>query len=100
MLPLFAIANLVFPDAEASKISPELVWLTTRAPLLPIPTEITRGEEGIEGVDGLEPMKTPESASEERTMLPEPFGVSVRLLLLPVVASVVPEMERLFVPKS
>ncbi len=52
------------------------------------------------GVLALDPIRTPESKSEVRMVLPEPLGVIVRLLLLPVVEIVVPVNCSLFVPKS
>ena len=76
-----AIANLVAPDADAAKISPEFFWLTISAALLPMPPETESGAM----VFVLDPTKTPELKSDVRTVLPEPFGVKVRLWLAPVV---------------
>ena len=94
--PVFATLNLVVPDALAAMISPAFVWFTMNAPLEPIPPETESGA----GVLAADPTNTPELKSDVRTVLPEPFGVRVRLLLLPDVEMVVPVIERLFVPKS
>ena len=94
--PVLATLNRVVPEALAAIRSPEFVLFTMKAALLPIPPKTERGA----SVFAEEPIKTPELKSEERIVLPEPFGVRVRLLLLPDVEMVVPVIERLFVPKS
>ena len=92
---MFASLNLVTPDEEAANISPLFVWLTIKEAFPPIPPEIERGA----GVLADEPISTPELKSDERTILPDPLGVRVILLLLPFVI-VLPDTDRLFVPKS
>ncbi len=86
IVPLLPIANLVTPLEEAAKISPELVWFTIAAALLPMPPETESGA----GVFADDPIKTPESKSDERTVLPEPFGVIFTLLFVPPVIVNVP----------
>src|SRR3712207_6764312 len=78
-LPLFATLNLVTPAALAVIRSPELPLLTMNEALLPIPPLTESGA----GVFAAEPMETPVLKSLERIVPPEPFGGSVRLLLLP-----------------
>src|SRR2546429_604237 len=82
------MVNLVAPEALAVKRFPELVWLTISAALPPMPPEIDRGARVL--VD--DPIKTPELASEVRTVLPEPLGVRVRLWFAPVVWMVAPAL--------
>jgi hypothetical protein len=85
-LPLLATVNLVAPLALAVKILPELVWLIIAAALLPIPPETDSGA----GVLADEPILTPELKSDVRMVLPEPAGVNVRSVFVPVVIVNVP----------
>ena len=62
----------------------------------PIPPDTERGAIVLPD----EPMSTPVFASDVSIMFPEPLGVRVRLLLLPVVEIVLSSINILFVPKS
>jgi len=81
--PLLLTVNLVVPEEEAVRRSPEFVWLTIREAFAPIPPETDRGA----GVLVEEPMSTPLLKSEVRMVFPEPLGVTVRLLFAVVVMS-------------
>jgi len=60
--------------------------LIIAAALLPMPPETERGAIVLEA----DPMRTPDWNVDVRTVLPEPFGVRVRLPLPPVVNVSVP----------
>ena len=86
ILPRLFTVKSVVPDALAVMRSPLFFWFTIKAALLPIPPEIESGARVLV----LEPIRTAELKSEVRTVLPEPFGVSVKLWLVPVVWIVAP----------
>ena len=72
---MFCTLNLVTPEAEAAKRSPELRLLTMREAFDPIPPDIERGA----GVFAELPIKTDESKSDERIRFPVPFATNERL---------------------
>jgi len=60
--------------------------LIIAAALLPMPPDTDNGASVFDD----EPMRTPDWKVDVRTVLPEPFGVKVKLPLLPVVKVSVP----------
>jgi len=78
--PLLLTVNLVTPLADAVIKSPELLLFILRAAFDPIPPETDK----IAGVFEELPTYTPVLLSEERIVLPVPFGAMVKLLLFPV----------------
>ena len=75
IFPLFCTLNLVVPELDAAIRSPELMLLTIREALLPIPPDIERGA----GVFEEAPIRTAVSKSDERIRFPVPFAVKERL---------------------
>lgn len=73
--PLFEILNLVVPEADAAKISPEFRLSRINAAFEPIPPTTESGARVFE----LDPTSTPVLKSEVNTITPEPFAPSVRL---------------------
>ena len=96
-VPSFFMVKRVTPDAEAVRRSAPLILLTAREALEPMELLTKRGNSVAADVP---PINTWESKSPVSTMFPDPLGVKVKSLLLPEVEMVVPESERLFVPKD
>jgi len=87
----------VVPEAEAERISPELVWLRIRTAFDPIPPETDRGA-GVRVASA--PMFTPESKSETKTSSPVPLAESVRLSFDAVVRIDAPPLPNVTVPAA